>query len=237
MSFEQTPDGLTMGAYHSVKAGTSKEPTSAIAAYFIDVLESKLPTIADRLGNTPISYTWFHSGEPQTTLNSPAIGLSVAPMEVQTLGSASMATSSGSIIPGSLMTAEIIIVIIADSPRMREDISSRLFKVLNKHVHFSNESTPLIYLERKGFGDDRGFSSIDRFVMTSLWQNITEDKYLKIDTYEIGYAENYIEEDDPVDWAVIGSIDSDMESDNILTSVPISSSIITFKTTFRPNGI
>lgn len=237
MSFEQTPDGLTMGKYYGVKSGTMTEPTSAIAAYFIDVLESKFPTIKDNIGNTPISYTWFHSGEPQTTLNSPAIGISVAPMEVQTLGSASMATSFGSIIPGSLMTAEIVVVIIADSPRMREDISSKLFKVLNKHIHFSNENTPIIYLERKGFGDDRGFSSIDRFVMTSLWQNITEDKYLKIDTYEIGYAENYIDEDDPVDWAVIGSIDSDMESDSILTSIPISSSTITFKTTFRPNGI
>ncbi len=237
MSFEQTPDGLTIGRYYGAKSGTMTEPTSAIAAYFIDLLEEKLPTIADNIGDIPITYTWFHSGEPQTTLNSPAIGMSVAPMEVQTLGSTSIATSFGSIIPGSLMTAEIIMVIIADSPRMREDISSRMFKILNKHIHFSNENTPITYLERKGFGDDRGFSSIDRFVMTSLWQNITEDKYLKIDTYEVGYAENYIEEDDPVDWAVIGSIDSDMESDDILTSIPISSSIITFKTTFRPNGI
>lgn len=237
MSFEQTPDGLTIGRYYGVKAGTATEPTSAIAAYFIDILESKLPTIKDFLGVTPIVYTWFHSGEPQTTLNSPAVGISVAPMEVQTLASASLGTTFGSIIPGSLMTAEVVIVIIADSPRMREDISSRMFKVLNKHFHYNNKNTPIIYLERKGFGDDRGFSSIDRFVMTSLWQNITEDKYLKIDTYEIGYAENYIDEEDPVDWAVIGSIDSDMESDDILTSIPVSSSLITFKTTFTPTGI
>ena len=236
MSFEQTPDGLTMGRYYGAKSGTMTEPTSAIAAYFIDVLESKLPTIADNIGNTSITYTWFHSGEPQTTLNSPAVGVSVAPMEVQTLGSTSIATSFGSVIPGSLMIAEIIMVIIADSPRMREDISSRIFRTLNKHVHFSNENTPIIYLEKKGFGDDRGFSSIDRFVMTSLWQNITEDKYLKIDTYEMGYAENYIDEDDPVDWAVIGTIDSEIKSDDI-SLAPISSSTITFKTTFRPNGI
>ena len=237
MSFEQTPDGLTVGRYYGAKSGTMKEPTSAIAAYIIDVLESKFPTVEDNIGDTPISYAWFHSGEPQTTLSSPAIGISVSPMEKQTLGSTSIATSFGSVIPGSLMTAEIIIVIVADSPRMREDISSRIFKVLNKHVHFSNENTPIIYLERKGFGDDRGFSSIDRFVMTSLWQNITEDKYIKIDTYEIGYAENYIDEDDPVDWAVIGTIDSEMESDDVVISIPISSSFITFKTTFRPNGI
>lgn len=237
VSFEKTPDGLTMGQYYGVKSGTMKEPTSAIAAYFIDILESKLPIIKDNIGDTLITYTWFHSGEPQTTLNSPAIGISVAPMEKQTLGSTSIATSFGSIIPGSLMTAEITMVIVADSPRMREDISSRLFRILNKEVHNSNKNTPIIYLERKGFGADRGFSSIDRFVMTSLWQNITEDKYIKIDTYEIGYAENYINEDDPVDWAVIGSIDSEILSDNEELPTRITSSRVTFQTTFRPNSV
>jgi len=236
MSFEKTPDGLTMGQYYGAKSGTMKEPTSALAAYFIDLLEDKLPTMRDTLGDTPISYSWFHSGEPQTTLNSPAIGLSVAPMELQTFGSASIATSFGSIIPGSLMTAEIIIVIVADSPRMREDISSRLFKILNKEVHYNGENTPIIYLERKGFGDDRGFSSIDRFVMTSLWQNITEDKYIKIDTYEVGYAENYIEEDDPVDWAVIGYIDGDLQSDNVSQRIT-SPSRVTFQISFTPNSV
>jgi hypothetical protein len=238
MSFERTPDGLTIGRYYGAKSGTMTEPTSAIAAYFIDILESKFPTVRDNIGDTPITYTWFHSGEPQTTLNSPAVGFSVAPMEVQTLGSTSIATSFGSIIPGSLMAAEIIMVIVADSPRMREDISSKIFKILNKHVHYSNENIPIIYLERKGFGDDRGFSSIDRFVMTSLWQNITEDKYIKIDTYQVGYAENYIEEDDSVDWAVVGTIrDSIIESDSTPLSVTYTSSTVTFKTTFRPNGV
>ena len=237
MSFEKTPDGLTMGQYYGSKSGTMREPTSAIAAYFIDVLEDKLPTIRDYVGTMPISYSWFHSGEPQKTLQSPAVGVSVAPMEYKTLGSAQMATSYGSIIPGSLMTGEIVMVIVADSPRMREDISSRIFRTLNKHVHYNNESSPIIYLQRKGFGDDRGFSSIDRFVMTSLWQNLTEDKYIKIDTYKIGYAENYIDEDDLVDWAVIGSMDADIWSDD--TSLPprITSSVVTFKITFTPNGV
>lgn len=235
MSFEQTPDGITMGQYYGAKSGTMKEPTSAIAAYVIDVLEEKFPYIKDSWGNTPISYSWFHSGEPQKTLKSPAIGLSVAPMEEQTLGSTSIATSYGSIIPGSLMKAEIVIVIVADSPRMREDISGRLFRVINKNMRGAD--SPLFYIERKGFGDDRGFSSIDRFVMTSLWQNLTEDKYIKIDTYEVGYAENYIDEDDSVDWGVIGAIDSDIESDGIDLGTRISNSLITFKTTFTPSGI
>lgn len=237
MSFEQTPDGLTMGQYYGTKSGTMKEPTSAIAAYFIDLMESKFPSMKDVFGDTLISYSWFHSGEPKTTLDSPAVGISVAASEYQTLASTSIATSYGSIIPGSLMSAEIVVVIVADSPRMREDISSRLFKILNKEVHYNNENTPIIYLERKGFGDDRGFSSIDRFVMTSLWQNITEDKYIKIDTYEIGYAENYIDEDDSVDWAVIGSFDADVLSDNVDLNMRISSSRVTFQTTFRPNNV
>ena len=235
MSFEQTPDGLTIGRYYGNKSGTTKEPTSAIAAFIIDILESKLPFIKDTKGNTAISYSWFHSGEPQKTLLSPAIGISVAPMEKQTLGSAQISTSYGSIFPGSLMTAEIVVVIVADSPRMREDISSRLFRVLNKHVHYNNENTPIIYLERKGFGDDRGFSSIDRFVMTSLWQNLTEDKYIKIDTYKVGYAENYIDEDDPVDWGVIGTIDAAMLSDNIPLPNRITSSVVTVQFTFTAN--
>lgn len=233
MSFEKTPDGITMGAYYGVKAGTMKEPTSAIAAYIIDLLEDKFPFVEDIVGQTPISYSWFHSGEPQKTLLSPAIGINVAPMEEQTLGSTSISTSYGSIIPGSLMSAEIIVVIVADSPRMREDISGSIFKILNKYVNGNN--SPIFYLERRGFGDDRGFSSIDRFVMTSLWQNITEDKYLKIDTYEVGYAENYIEETDDVDWGVIGAVDSNILSDNEPLFSETSNSVITFKTTFTPN--
>ncbi len=235
MSFEQTPDGISVGRYYGVKIGTSKEPTSAIAAFIIDTLEERFPTIKDSIGETSINYSWFHSGEPQETLLSPAVGISVAPMEQQTLGSSSFSTSYGSIVSGSLMKAEIVMVIMADSPRMREDISSRMFKILNKFIGRSN--SPLFYLERQGFGDDRGFSSIDRFVMTSLWQNITEDKYLKIDTYEVGYAENYIEEEDEVDWAVIGNIDSDILSDNKPLLIDISNVNITFKTTFKPNGI
>lgn len=235
MSFEQTPDGISVGQYYGAKSGTMKEPTSAIAAYIIDILEDKFPTMKDALGDTPISYAWFHSGEPQKTLLSPAIGLSVSPMEKQTLGSTSLATSYGSIIPASLMSAEVIIVIVADSPRMREDISGRLFKIINKHMNGTN--SPLFYIEKKGFGDDRGFSSIDRFVMTSLWQNITEDKYIKIDTYEVGYVENYIEEDDVVDWGVIGSIDTNILSDGAPLPSGISDAVITFKTTFTPNGI
>ena len=237
MSFEKTPDGLTIGQYYGNKSGTMTEPTSEIAAYFIDVLESKFPTIKDFTGDTPISYSWFHSSEPQKTLQSPAVGISVAPMEYETLGSSQMATSYGSIFPGSLMSAEIIMVIVADSPRMREDISSRLFRTLNKHVHYNNENSPIIYLTRKGFGDDRGFSSIDRFVMTSLWQNLTEDKYIKIDNYTVGYAENYIDEDDPVDWAVIGSMDADMWSDDVSLPPRITSSVVTFKITFTPNNV
>lgn len=235
MSFEQTPDGITMGQYYGAKAGTMKEPTSAIAAFIIDVLENKFPYIEDNIGNTPISYSWFHSGEPQKTLSSPAIGLSVATTERQTLGSTSIGTSYGSVVPGSLMVAEVVIVIVADSPRMREDISSKLFKIINKYIGGSN--VPIFYIERKDFGADRGFSSIDRFVMTSLWQNLTEDKYIKIDTYEIGFAENYIEEDDTVDWGIIGNIDANIFSDGLLLPSDISSSVITFKTTFTPNGI
>lgn len=233
MNFEQTPDGMTMGQYYGAKSGTMKRPTSAIAAYFIDLLEDKLPYMEDLFGNTKITYSWFHSIQPQKTLSSPAIGISVAPMEYQTFGSSSIATSYGAVIPGSLMTAEIVMVIIADSPRMREDISGEIFRVMNKY----GSKKPIFYIERKGFGADRGFSSIDRFVMTSLWQNLTEDKYIKIDTYEIGYAENYIDEDDSVDWGVIGAIDSDIESDGIDLEARISNSLITFKTTFTPNNI
>lgn len=235
MSFEQTPDGITMGQYYGVKQGTTKDPMSAIAAYLIDVLEDKFPTIQDVFGETPITYSWFHSGEPQKTLSSPAMGISVAPMEIPTFASSHISTSSGSIIPGSLMMAEIVLVIVADSPRQREDISSRLFRTFQKYTQ--GRDSPFFYFERKGFGADRGFSSIDRFVMTSLWQNLTEDKYIKIDTYEVGYAENYIDEDDAVDWGVIGSIDSDMQSDNNDLSIPISDARITFKTIFTPNGI
>jgi len=235
MSFEETPDGITIGQYYGNKQGTMKDPMSAIAAYVIDILESKFPTIQDALGDTPITYSWFHSGEPKKTLSSPAMGISVAPMEIPTFGSTHISTSRGSIIPGSLMMAEIVLVIVADSPRMREDISSRLFRTFQRHMQ--GRDSPFFYFERKGFGDDRGFSSIDRFVMTSLWQNLTEDKYIKIDTYEVGYAENYIDEDDPVDWAVIGAIDSEMQADNTDLSVPISDAVITFKTRFTPNGI
>ncbi len=235
MSFEQTPDGITMGQYYSVKQGTSKEPTSAIAAFIIDMLEERFPFIEDRVGEVPITYSWFHSGEPQRTLSSPAMGISVAPMEIQTFGSTSISTSYGSMVSGSLMKAEIVLVIIADSPRMREDISGRLFRVMNKYA--SVEGSPLFYIERKGFGDDRGFSSIDRFVMTSLWQNLTEDKYIKIDTYECGYAENYISEEDTVDWGVIGNIESELLVDNIYLPSDISAANITFKTTFTPNSI
>jgi len=233
MSFEQTPDGLSVGQYYGSKTGTLKEPTSAIAGYLIDILEDKMPYIRDRIGNRPISYNWFHSGEPQKTMLSPAIGLSVAPMEAQTFGSTSIGTSYGSVVPGSLMKAEVVCVIVADSPRMREDISSRLFRTLNKHV----THRPIFYIERKGFGDDRGFSAIDRFVMTSLWQNITEDKYIKIDTYELGYAENYIDEEDAVDWGVIGSIDSSIQSDAVDLDIAFAGTSITFKTTFTPTGI
>jgi hypothetical protein len=199
------------------------------------MLEERFPYIENRIGNIPITYSWFHSGEPQKTLSSPAMGISVAPMEIQTFGSTSISTSYGSMVSGSLMKAEIVLVIISDSPRMREDISGRLFRVMNKYA--SVEGSPLFYIERKGFGDDRGFSSIDRFVMTSLWQNLTEDKYIKIDTYEVGYAENYIEEADGVDWAVIGSIDAEILVDNTYLPSKITDANITFKTTFTPNGI
>ena len=151
MSFERTPEGITLGQYHGVKSGTMLEPTSAIAAYMIDLLEEHFPTIKDRFGEIPISYKWFHSGEPQKTLLSPAIGVSVAPMEIPTLGSTSIATSFGSIVPGSLMMAEIVLVIVADSPRMREDISGKLFKTINKRM--SGQNSPLFYVARKGFGE------------------------------------------------------------------------------------
>jgi hypothetical protein len=237
MSFEQTPDGITMGQYYGIKQGTSKEPTSAIAAFFIDTLEDKFPSISDRFGEVPLSYTWFHSGEPQKTLRSPAIGISVAPMEIPTFGSTSISTAQGSIVPGSLMMAEVVMVIVADSPRMREDISGRLFKTINKFM--SGARSPLFYVERKGFGDDRGFSSIDRFVMTSLWQNLTEDKYIKIDTYEVGYAENYIDESDynwELDWGVISNIDAGVLANGIPATPDFSSGVITFKTTFTPTS-
>jgi hypothetical protein len=234
MSFEQTPDGITMGRYYGAKSGTMTEPTSAIAAYMIDILETYFPSIQDRVGPIPLSYTWFHSGEPQKTLVSPAIGISVAPMEIETLGSTSIATSYGSVVPGSLMQAEIVMVIVADSPRMREDISGKLFKTISKYI--TGATSPIFYIERKGFGDDRGFSSIDRFVMTSLWQNLTEDKYIKIDTFEVGYAENYIEESDWVDWAVTGSIAADMLSDGTPITKGEPSSFVTFKATFTPTA-
>lgn len=236
MSFERTPDGLSIGQYYGLKSGTMKEPTSAIAAYIIDLLETKLPHIEDRIGNTNISYSWFHSAEPQVVISSPAVGISVAPKEHQTLGQY-ISTSYGSMVPGTLMRGEIVVFIVADSPRMREDISSRIFRVLNKEIHNNISKLPIIYLERHGFGDDRGFSSIERYIMSSLWQNTTEDLYLKIDTYEIGYSENYIDEEDPVDWAVIGNIDAEMESDGILLPPPITNTSFTFKTTFTPKVI
>lgn len=236
MSFERTPDGMTMGQYYGAKTGTMKEPTSAIAAYLIDTLEREFPTIEDRIGTKSITYSWFHSGEPKVTLDSPAVSISVAPMENQTLGTY-IRSSSGSMIPGVLMRAEIVTVVIADSPRMREDISSRLFKILNKEIHNKSKDLPIFYLERMGFGDDRGFSAVERYMMQSLFQNTTEDVYLKIDTYEIGYAENYIFESDAVDWAVIGNIDAEMFSDGKSLPPPITNSSITFKTTLRPNGV
>lgn len=235
MSFEKTPDGISVGRYYGNKSGTMVEPTSVLTAYIIDLLEEKFPSIDDVYGSSTISYSWYHSVEPQTSLQSPAVGISISPTEKQTLGSTSLTTLGGSIIPGSLMVAEMTVVIVADSPRMREDISSRMFKILNKYIN--GITAPIFYFERKSFGDDRGFSAVDKFVSTALWQNVTEDKYVKIDSYEIGYAENYIDEDDISDWGVIGAIEHNISSDNVLLSSDIGSTNITFRTTFTTNII
>ncbi len=192
--------------YYSKKDGTTTDATSAVAAFIIDILDEKAGYIRDKFGDTKILYTWFHSAEPSSSLTSPAVAISVMSNERDKLG-ANIDANDGTVLFGGLMDNEMTMLIIADSPRQREAISNRIFQVLNKWVHL--RESPIHYIMRMGFGDDRGFSSIERFMMSSLWQNFTEDKYIKIDIYNLGYVEFYEDDDEIVDWQVIGSIKSD----------------------------
>lgn len=231
MSWEKSIDGASMAQYRGNKTGTSFQPTSAIAAYIIDTLEAKLPSIRDRVGDTPVSYYWFHPNNPQTEMQSPSVGVSVRAEEHETLG-IGIATSYGSVIPGSMMSGEISMFIVADTPRQKEELSARIFKVLNKVIH-REEKTPIFYIRRSQYGYDGGFRATYSFDFPALFQTVTEDKYIKHDLYRIGYLENYVDEEDEVDWAIIGRIDIDRDGDGSELTFPINS--ISLRVSFTPN--
>jgi hypothetical protein len=204
MSWERPIGRNAVSRYYAKQGGSTTDAVSALVAYIIDLLEDKSPTIRDKFGDSTIYYHWFHANDPQQSMQTPAVGISLMAGETNTMGNL-ISTNDNFLLAGALMDAEITLVIIADSPRQREAISSKIFHVFNRWIYEGD--SPITYIEKSGYGDDRGFSSIDRFVMSSLWQNLTEDKYLKIDTYTIGYVEFYREDDAlPVEWAVIGSV-------------------------------
>lgn len=213
MSWEKPIVGGAVSRYYPKHSGTATEPTSAIVAWIIDILEEEFPSIENFSGSSPIYYSWFHGREPSDAINVPSVALSMRAGEQETLG-IMINGDNGVEIPGSLMRSELELVILADSTRQREDISSRIFKILNKRIHLFKDN-PIYSFRRMSAGDDRGFSTIDRFVMSSLWQNMTEDVFFKIDHYELQYTEVYVDESDNNAWGMVGSFETSNSNEEL----------------------
>lgn len=194
MSFEKPnmPGGASI--YYPVAQSTAGSAAESLGMWLIEQLQAKYSYHRDHGGLVPIYYQWFFSLDPETAAKLPSVAIAVMTAEYPRLGSY-LHAGDGAIIPGELRDAEILVCVLANNTKLRDGIEDRLSRWVSKIINGA-ENVPFRFLTKYDHGDDRGFSSIDRFVISSLWQNLTDEAFVKMTFFKTGYVEDYIEPED-----------------------------------------
>lgn len=206
----------------------AEHASDIIGLWIIEQLKTLYPTHKTKGGDQIIYYSWFFDLQPKepNVMALPAVAVDVVIAEHPTLGTA-IGDGEGGVVAGALRDAEIAIVVIANSARMSASIEGRVARILDRVINFA-EDIPLTHVTKYHFADDRGFSSIDRFVMTSLWQNLSDEAFVKLTFYNSGFVEDYIEDTDEIWAGLVGGInlgitaDSEQDSGNSPSHVTLS---------------
>jgi hypothetical protein len=180
--------------YDPIAKSTSGSAAESVGMWLLEQLREKYPKHRDEGGLVDITYEWFFSLEPKTAISLPAVAIGVMTAEYPKLGSA-LHAGEGAIVPGELKDAEILLVVLANNVKLRDGIEDRLSRWINKIINHGVD-IPLRFATKYDPGDDRGFTQIDRFVISSLWQNLTDEAFVKVSMFRTGYVEDYVEPED-----------------------------------------
>jgi hypothetical protein len=208
MSWEKPILSGGMSQYNPVQQGMTHSAAESAGKWIIDQLREHYPTHRTIAGDVPIGYEWFFDLSPKTTITLPTVAIGVMTAEHLRLGSA-MQDDHGTVVPGELFDSVIVIVVLANNSPMRDGIEHRLARKLLRIINFT-KGTPFRYGSKRDFGDDRGFSSIDRFVISSLWQNLTDEAFVKVTTFTTGWVEDFVEPEDDYWLGVAGVLAVDV---------------------------
>ena len=234
MSFDPPTIKGTISPYRSQVYQTFAEHAQeAIAAWILEQLKTKYPTHNSMGGPIPINYSYFFDLTPKAfqDMSLPAVAIDVVLAEYPTLGSV-IGAGSGGYAAGMLRDVEIGLVIFGNSARLSASVDAAVSAQLVRLINHTPD-IPIIFATKYHLADDRGFSSIDRFVMTSLWQNLPDEVFVKITWYKSAVVEEFI--DDTIDnvWSgMVGGVAQEYDVDGDQSSgITPSHVTLTFKFT------
>ena len=232
MSFEKPVVNGAISRYYSTKQSYAAEPSAALVGWLIDYLEANLPSIKDVGGDVPITYSWFYSQQPQENIVFPYVAISAYFAERESIGTLMEGVNKSPVV-SMLVDVYMDVVIVAQSVKLREDIESAVYRTLFRAVYAGKTDTPLAYFEKVDFGDSRAFSTVDRYITTTMWQNLTENAYYKVVSFMGGFY-FAMPETGTDDFALIGLADLGMNTDTI--NVGGSGHRIALRVLFTPNN-
>lgn len=199
------PGGVS--AYYPVAKSTAGSAAESLGMWLIEQLKVKYPSHRDEGGDVPIFYQWYFDLDPDTAMKLPSVAIAIMTAEYPRLGSY-LHAGDGAIVPGELRDAEVLTIVLGNNTKIRDGIEDRLSRWISKIIN-GGSNIPFRYATKYYHGDDRGFSSIDRFVISSLWQNLTDEAFVKVGYFKTGYVEDYVEASDGLGtiWnGIVGSI-------------------------------
>ncbi len=194
MSFEKPVIPGAISTYYSTVQSLSDSAAESLGMWVLEQLKLKYPQHRDVGGLVDIHYQWFFSLDPDTAAKLPSVAIGVMTAEHPRLGS-TLNAGDGAIVPGELKDAQILAVVLANNTKLRDGIEDKVGRWLGRIINHA-QGSPFRYLTKYDFGDDRGFTQVDRFVISSLWQNLTDEAFVKVTMFNTGYVEAYVEPTD-----------------------------------------
>ena len=221
MSFDAPTIKHGISPYRSVNFPTNfgEHSVEAIASWILDTLNTLYPNFKTASGDRPINYSYFFDLNPKNmnALSLPAVAVDVVLSEYGTLGSL-IGAGDGGYAAGDLREVEIGIVVFATSARRVSAIEAMISRKLDRYIN-NTPGIPILYVNKTHMADDRGFSTMDRFVMTSLWQNIPDEVFVKLTFMRSAIVEDYIDDDlDNVWTGIVGGINQSITTGGVQIS-------------------
>jgi hypothetical protein len=215
--------------------------TDAIGNYLIHNLKKYYPR--QRMKNAPQGVPIFYSrmfdlrpDDEILGMHTPAVGISVDTAEHIT-NSDIIPGEDGDFMPGDVYDIQIMTVVIASTSSISDAVDAQMTRVLNWLLNRGD--SPLLYMTKSLYSADRGFSTIDRFVLYALWQNLTDQQFVRIATYNSAVMDVYsdigLPEDMNFGWdSVVGSSSVKMTSDDTIVELMQYQSGVSLRFKFTP---